>query len=103
MNKKDTLSEFLKFDYFETLKTGEDRAEFTQFAKVEIYGYNKLGYMIDSILTVCRQALSSTELTNQFATNLDYCNLLELASDLIPHSEMELLDKLHTTTKQNAI
>lgn len=86
-------------DYFDTLTTEKQYNINKTTAKVEIYGYTKLGHMIESILNVCRQALEPTDLTSQFANNLDYCNLLELATDLIPHSELELLEKLHQENK----
>lgn len=79
-------------NYLTTLT--KDKSDVSTSAKIEIYGYNKLGYVLQSILNVCRQGLEAENNNLQIAGTLDYCNLLELATDLIPHSEFELLDKL---------
>lgn len=78
--------------YFTTLT--KDKTDISTSAKINIYGYNKLGYVLQSILNVCRQGLEAERNDMQIAETLDYCNLLELATDLIPHSEFELLDRL---------
>ncbi len=79
--------------YFTTLT--KNRTDISTSAKINIYGYNKLGYVLESILNVCRQGLEAERNDLQIAQTLDYCNLLELATDLIPHDEFQLLDKLH--------
>lgn len=79
-------------NYFTTLT--KDKTDISTSAKINIYGYNKLGYVLQSILNVCRQGLEAERNDMQIAETLDYCNLLELATDLIPHSEFELLDRL---------
>ena len=61
------------------------------FVKLEVSGFQEIGYYIDSILAVCRQSLE-VDLHNQFISNLDYSRLLELAQNLIPHTEFEELD-----------
>lgn len=79
--------------YFTTLT--KEKNDVSTSVKIEIYGYNKLGYVLESILNVCRQGLEAERNDLQIAQTLDYCNLLELATDLIPHDEFQLLDKLH--------
>jgi len=83
--------------YFTTLT--KDKTNISTSAKINIYGYNKLGYVLESILNVCRQGLEAERNDIQIAGTLDYCNLLELATDLIPHDEFQLLDKLHAEAK----
>lgn len=43
-------------NYFTTLT--KDKTDISTSAKINIYGYNKLGYVLQSILNVCRQGLS---------------------------------------------
>ncbi len=81
-------------EYFETLKI-EKHPELPKkkYFKLEFLNYSELGYLSSAILSVCRQALENKN--DQLADNSDYSQLLELAINLIPHTELELLTKLH--------
>lgn len=83
--------------YFSTLQTERPKNYNQHFHKLEFTGYSELGFCINSILTVCRQAMQ-TELSDQFADNYDYSRMLELAQNLMPFPELELLDDLYFQT-----
>ena len=87
--------------YFSTLQTERPKDYNQHFRKLEFEGYSDLGLCINSILTVCRQAMEK-DLSDQFADNFDYSRLLELAQNLIPFPELELLDDLHFLTLKNS-
>lgn len=80
--------------YFETLqKEKNPHLIGKKYFKLEFLDYSELGYLSSAILRVCRQALENGN--GQLANGLDYSRLLELAINLIPHTELELLTKLH--------
>ncbi|MCT3899456.1 hypothetical protein HZQ13_15275 [Elizabethkingia anophelis] len=64
--------------------------------KIELTSYQDIGFLQNSILSVCRQALESGD---QYADGLDFARMLELAQSLIPHSEFELLSILHDSSR----
>lgn len=81
-------------EYFETLEIEKHpQLPLKKYFKLEFLDYSELGYLSRSILSVCRQALENEN--DQLANGLDYSRLLELAINLIPHTELELLTKLH--------
>ena len=88
--------------YFSTLQT-ECPNNYTQrFRKIEFSGYSDLGFCINSILSICREAMEQ-KLFNQInVDNSDYSRLLELVQNLIPFPELELLDNLHFKTLKNS-
>jgi hypothetical protein len=88
--------------YFDLLEVKKTHGSTTKYAKIEVLGYSEIGFIMGSILTVCRQALEGAELNNQFANNLDYARLLEVVNNLIPHAEFELLDHLHIDVLKNS-
>lgn len=81
-------------EYFETLEI-EKHPELPKkkYFKLEFLDYSELGYLSSAILSVCRQALENEN--DQLANGLDYSRLLELAINLIPHAELDLLTRLH--------
>lgn len=60
-------------------------------ANIEVRDYSDIGFKIKSILAVCMQALESLDNGSSLADTSDLCNVLQIAYDLIPHSELELL------------
>lgn len=80
--------------YFETLqKEKTPHLVDKKYFKLEFSDYSELGYLSSAILSVCRQALENGN--DQLANGLDYSRLLELAINLIPHAELDLLTRLH--------
>ncbi|AJW62894.1 hypothetical protein VO54_01417 [Elizabethkingia miricola] len=75
--------------YFETLAREPNQSEF--YTKIGVSSYQEIGYLQNSILSVCRQALETGE---QIADGLDFSRLLELVQKLIPYAELELLTKI---------
>lgn len=75
--------------YFETLPREPNQSEF--YTKIGVSSYQEIGYLQNSILSVCRQALETGE---QIADGLDFSRLLELVQKLIPYAELELLTKI---------
>lgn len=85
-------------EYFETLEIEKHpQLPPKKYFKLEFLDYSELGYLSRSILSVCRQALENKE--DSIADNYDYSRLLELVIKLIPHTELELLTKLHEQIK----
>lgn len=81
-------------EYFETLEIEKHpQLPPKKYFKLEFLDYSELGYLSRSILSVCRQALENGN--DQLANGLDYSRLLELAINLIPHAELDLLTRLH--------
>ena len=85
-------------EYFETLEI-EKHPQLPQkkYFKLEFLDYSEIGFLINSILCICRQGLENKE--DSIADNHDYSRLLELAISLIPHAELGLLTKLHEQIK----
>ncbi|MCT3733613.1 hypothetical protein CMT56_10370 [Elizabethkingia anophelis] len=75
--------------YFETLAREPNQSEF--YTKIGVSSYQEIGYLQNSILSVCRQALETGE---QIADGLDFSRLSELVQKLIPYAELELLNKI---------
>lgn len=85
-------------EYFETLEIEKHpQLPLKKYFKLEFLDYSELGYLSSAILSVCRQALENKN--DQLANGLDYSRLLELAINLIPNTELELLTKLHEQIK----
>lgn len=61
--------------------------------ELEVYDYTDLGCKIKSLLSICSFALENQNIENS-ETGLDFSNVLSIVSDLIPMSELELLDKM---------
>lgn len=58
---------------------------------LKITSYNELNLTISSLLRTCIQTLKN----DPSETDIDIINLLEIAIQLLPHDEMELLDELN--------
>lgn len=85
--------------YFSTLKTKKTVTGFSENSiEIPIDDYQHLGYLIESLLSVCSQAMDE-ELQNQRVNNLQYQNIFSLIMDLIPFNELELLTKIHQEIK----
>ena len=81
-------------EYFDTLEIDKlPELPKKKYFKLEFLDYSELGYLSSAILSVCRQALENEN--DQLANGLDYSRLLELAINLIPHAELDLLTRLH--------
>lgn len=73
-------------------------------APIKVDDYTQLGYLINSIIGVCRTALYCIEDNANLppieqthtlgASTLDVANVLRIAQNLLPLSEFEGLDKL---------
>ena len=61
-----------------------------------------IGFKIKSILAVCMQALESLDNGSSLADTSDLCNVLQIAYDLIPHSELELLTYIQQAVSTGA-
>ena len=85
-------------EYFETLEI-EKHPQLPQkkYFKLEFLDNSEIGFLINSILCICRQGLENKE--DSIADNHDYSRLLELATSLIPYTELGLLTKLHKQIK----
>lgn len=69
-----------------------------KYAKMQTSNYVDLSYKIRNILEVCRVALlNETDKIDGFQV----AEVLQVARDIIPHEEFELLDNLHTQAIQN--
>lgn len=80
--------------YFETLEIEKHPLlPEKKYFKLEFFDYSEIGFLINSILCVCRQGLENRE--DGIADNHDYSRLLELVTNLIPHNELQLLTELH--------
>lgn len=73
-------------NYLDTIKQNNT-------AEISVKSYSEIGFKIKSILRVCMQAMD-IDGTSNIATESDFQNVLQIASDLVPMSEFELLDKL---------
>lgn len=62
------------------------------FVKLEVSGFQELGYFLESIISVCKSGILYDFQNDIISDGLQYCKLLELAQNLIPHSEFEELD-----------
>lgn len=72
--------------------------------KIEMSSYSELGYILNSLISVCQSALNSFNENQDFTeiqkekhlgcSSLDLANVLGLAKKLIPFSELQLLDKM---------
>ncbi|TWP30157.1 hypothetical protein ETU08_06260 [Apibacter muscae] len=85
-------------DYLTTLSPTD---EGKYMLRVEIDGYKHLGFILLSILRVCESCLLARERNIAINTDLDICNLLDLAKSLIPYSELEFLEELNSYSKEN--
>lgn len=86
--------------YFSTLESRTANGKSKTYVKIEVLGYSEIGHIMHSILSVCRQALQGAHLPDQYPENLDYCRMLEIVQNLIPHEELLLLEKLHNSVRQ---
>ncbi len=82
-------------DLSQWLTTIEKSPNGNYTAKIELLDYSELGFIISSLIDVCRQALENE---NQFIDSLSLSRVLALANDLIPHGELELLTKLKNSS-----
>lgn len=89
---KESLSELLqvmkRVNYFNILKPNED--SFT--ATIKVSGYSELQIMISSLLKGSISLLQAETSGKAFP---DAMVLIEMALQLLPNDEMELLDELH--------
>ena len=95
MNKKETAvivdGKPLKVENWFTTLQKAPNGNYT--VPIEVLGYSELGFLLSSILAVCSQA---TRNPNNFLSELDLSRLLDLAQNLIPYAELELLDRIKT-------
>lgn len=94
----DFLDLMSKIKYFTKLKpdAGKDNS-FTAALKVSVSGYNELNSMVSDLLktsiTVLKNDASGSSAS---LSGINVLVLLEIALQLLPDDEIELLDELHT-------
>ena len=66
----------------------------SNITNIGVQNYSDIGFKIKSVLAVCMQALESLAEGSSTADASDFCNVLQIACDLIPHSELELLTEI---------
>lgn len=86
--------------YFNTLEKVGNKEVSRLYARIEILNYSELGYMLNSLLSVTRQALESE--ISEVADKLDLSRVLEIATNLIPFAELELLSEIHAKLNHDA-
>ncbi|TWP31790.1 hypothetical protein ETU08_00350 [Apibacter muscae] len=69
---------------------------FTSLSKMNIESYKELGFTLQSIIRICQSAILAKEKNVHLYTDLDIYNLLSLMKKLIPDSELEFLDEVHS-------
>lgn len=83
-----------KRDYFTKLKPGHDHS---LEATIKVASYNELNLMVASLLktsiSILKNEVSGLSDSNEII-EIDVINLLEIALQLLPESEMELLDEV---------
>lgn len=94
-------------DFLTTLQPSQNEHK----ASINITDYTDLGNVLFSLISVCQGALISFSdndgLTDFQKENVLGCSslsikkVLEVAKNLIPHAEFELLDKLQSATVKN--
>jgi len=99
--EKDSRADFLKivnkFNYFTKLKRDPKSAELFVM-ELKISGYTELSSMLSDLLKVSILALEhdppyvSRTIPNP---EINVMGLLEIALQLLPHGEIELLDEVH--------
>lgn len=78
-----------KMNFFTNLKSEQQHDSVAPHLKIA--SYNELNLTISSLLRTCIQTLKN----DPSETDIDIINLLEIAIQLLPHDEMELLDELN--------
>lgn len=99
--KKDSMTDFLKivnkFNYFSKLKPDPKSAELFVM-ELKISRYTELNSMLSDILKVSILALEhDLPYVSQTIPNpeINVMGLLEMALQLLPYREVELLDEIH--------
>jgi hypothetical protein len=96
---KESLTEFLdlmsKIKYFTKLKPDHKNSNLFK-TELKIASYNELNLLVSDLLKVSIAALKSdTAHSSASGTGINVLLLLELALQLLPDAEVELLDELH--------
>ncbi|MEN2401036.1 hypothetical protein GKZ90_0014715 [Flavobacterium sp. MC2016-06] len=101
IKNKEQVTEFLELmnrgNYFTKLKQ-ENKIEKSFVVPIKVSCYNELNIMISDLLKASILILTSdTENLSNCTTNtnINALTLLEIALQLLPEEEMELLDDLH--------
>lgn len=101
VNAKDSVSDFLNLvnrsAYFTKLKSDEKKDDVLTL-ELKVTGYNKANLLVRDLLKVSILALESDPLCVSQVVELPEVNvlgLLEIALQLLPDAEPELLDELH--------
>lgn len=83
--------------YFSTLEQTDKET----FLKLPISDYSELGFLIESLVNVCKDGLELYGyIGNNFKSDIcDYARVLSLISGLMPHNELELLTHLQNEHK----
>ncbi|PWB22163.1 hypothetical protein [Flavobacterium sp. HTF] len=94
---KSLLKLMTKSNYFTKLKR-ENKKENTFIIPLKITSYNELNLMVSdllkaSIILLNQDAKSLSSFTNN--SDINVMTLLEIALQLLPEDEMELMDDLH--------
>lgn len=89
-----------KIDDFASIEVVKYTERVYKYKKIQIEDYTDLAYKVRNILETCRIALlNDTEKIEGFQV----AEVLEIAQELIPYEEFELLNELHNQVIQNEI
>lgn len=98
---KESIADFLermnRIEYFTQLKRDQKKEDLF-ILELKVSGYNELNLMVADILKVSILALDSDPpyISHTIRNpEINVLGLLELALQLMPHGEIELLDELH--------
>jgi hypothetical protein len=98
---KESIADFLermnRIEYFTQLKRDQKKEDLF-ILELKVSGYNEVSLMIADILKVSILALDSDPpyISDTIRNpEINVLGLLEIALQLMPHGELELLDELH--------
>ena len=89
--------------YFRTLKPSDNQSK-TNIAQIEFMNYSELGYVITDMLRLCIVALNqeANKVSNTNKNAIDVALILEIALQLFPLHEMELLSEIDLLCNENS-
>ncbi|MBE8723689.1 hypothetical protein [Flavobacterium hungaricum] len=97
VEQAETILELVKSNYFAKLKP-ENKKDHSFTIPLKVSGYNELNLMVSDLLkasiVLLNPEASSLSIITEYK-NINVMTLLEIALQLLPEEEMELLDDLH--------
>tara|TARA_R110002111_G_scaffold214336_2_gene277303 strand:+ start:134 stop:502 length:369 start_codon:yes stop_codon:yes gene_type:complete len=98
-NRERKLKELNKIaqEHFRLLKPTSRHRGGNYLRNAYVYNYEELGYTLESILNICIIALDGYDPNNEKRyikeAHKQFADVLEFTKNLIPHEELEFLDK----------